>query len=127
MATTDVIKAPVWEDADAICMARVVGADGVNITVASLTSIFWAVYNRITKALVAESDELTVANVVFDSLQTDARWSRDNTGYNFRHRVPDTVLTNPNIIYAVEYKFTATGGEVFWVVFDLSTREIITA
>ena len=127
MATTGTIKASVWEDGGATCMARVAGADGANITQASLSTITVTIFNRRTKAEIVSVASLTVANVVFDTLQTDARWSLDSSGYNFRHTVAASSLATPGIVHAVEYKFTPATGQVFWVVFDLTTREIITS
>ena len=108
-------------------MARVAGADGANITQASISTITVTIFNRITKVEIIAQASLTVADVIFDTLQKDARWTLDSTGYNFRHVVAAASLAEPSIIHAVEYKFTPTSGQVFWVVFDLTTRGIITS
>ncbi len=127
MATTDVIKATVWEDGGAACMARVVGNDAANITQASLTSVKLTIFNRLTDAVIVAEQTLTVADVVFDTLQTDSRWTLDSTGYNFRHTVVASSLATGGIVHHCEFKFTPASGEVFWVVFDLATQEIITS
>ena len=124
MALPIITKASVFEDGGASLMARVVGNAGANIVQADITSISRAVY--IDSTLQATTAPV-VATVVFDTLQTDARWAVDSTGYNFRQDVAASVFADGDTIYRVEYKFTPASGEVFWVVFDCLTVNVRTS
>lgn len=125
MPAATIHTARVFEDGGAQCMARVVGNAGANITQASLTGITYVITNLRTRAEVTASTALTVADVVFDALQTDARWTEDSTGYNFRHTVTAAELADGDTLYRVEYLFDPTSGEDFVVAFDLSTENLL--
>lgn len=88
---------------------------GANVTQSDVSSIQYAVINDGTKEVITSLASLTVSSVVFDTLQTDDRWTEDNTGYNFRHDVDQSVLTNPDISYRFEYKVTLSSGNEFWL------------
>lgn len=115
-------KATVFEDGVAICMARVVGADGSNITQASVDTIKLYVHDADDAEVIGET-AVTVASAVFDTLQTDARWTYDDQGYNFRYTVPATAFPTAGTHY-VEFKITDTSGNVFWLAFDCTALEI---
>jgi len=119
----EVTRATIWEDGEATNLARITGQDAAAITQASLTSVHYAVYNGAT--VVQALTELTVANVVFDTLQTgDARWTVDSTGFNFEHQIAASLLSSPDTSYRVEYKFTFTDATKTYAVFILYTRWI---
>lgn len=118
------IRGSVWEDSGCSLMARVLGVDGANITQASISSITYAVHNADTGAEVVASTSLTVASVVFDTLQTDSRWHVDSTGYNFRMDAPAASFPTGNTRYHVEVKFTPATGAVFHVVFEVAALQI---
>lgn len=106
--------AQVNEDSSFSVLARV-HADGSNIVQTDLSSISRSIYNGSSGALISGPTALTVANVIFDTLQVDGRWSKDSTGYNFRDDIGSTVLTDPSIEYVLEYKFTLNTGTVFYM------------
>jgi len=122
MAAT-LTQANVWEDSGATCMARIVGSDAGNIQQADISSIACTVTRTDTSAAVA-TPAIVVANTVFDTLQTDSRWTKDTTGYNFRHTILAASLAESDITYRVEYAFTPSSGQVFHVVFELRSRKI---
>ena len=65
---------------------------------------------------------LTVANVIFDTLQTDERWTRDDTGYNFRHALDvstHAAFAEAGRDYLVEYRLTPVFGQVIVARFRL--------
>ncbi len=118
----------VFEDGSGSLMARVKGVDGDNIVRADITSITCAVFDAGGTSVATPT--VVVATSVFDTLQTDARWSPDidTTGYNFRHDMPATTFTAGGR-YTVEYKFTPASGAdyVFWVKFRLAAQAVLTS
>ena len=68
---------------------------------------------------------LTVADIIFNALQTDARWTVDDTGYNFRHTVEicdDYAFTIAGREYLVEYTLTPSNGQPLKVRFRLACK-----
>lgn len=126
MAAAAIKRGRVFEDGGACFMARVAGNDGEYITQVSISSIDCTIKNARTQAAVS-TPSVVVADSVFDTLQTDSRWSEDSTGYNFRHTVPAATFTTADTIYRVEYRFTPAVGEVFWVVFEATTLGVLTS
>lgn len=124
MPAVKVIKSMIYEDAGASLMARVVGTNGSNIVQADISSISCAVFVNGTSVA---TPSITVSTVVFNTLQTDARWTLDTTGYNFRHDAAASVFSTGATAYRVEYKFTPASGEVFFVVFELTTLNVYTS
>src|SRR6187402_145567 len=99
-----------FEDGGATFMARVLGNAGTAITQATISSITCNVYDMTAPTVAVISPTVTVNSVVFDTLQTDARWTADTTGYNFLHAMPATAFPTGKRNYKVEYKFTPTSG-----------------
>jgi len=107
-------------------MARILGDDAAAITQSTTSAITVAVFkNASTTATYTAS--LTVADVVFNSYQTDARWDLDSTGYNFRYAVISSVFDEGDATYRVEFKFTPTSGSQYFVVYMVDTVEIFTS
>ena len=66
---------------------------------------------------------LPVADVIFSTLQTDAIWTVDTTGYNFRHVLD--VSAHPAFAvagrrYLVEYQLTPAVGQMILVRFRIN-------
>lgn len=132
MATAQVFIGTVFEDGGAAIMGRVQIHDGSNAQQADITSITYSVFDVTGKtpdtAISGHSGaSLTVADVIFDALQTDSRWTKDTTGYNFRQNIAATAFPTGNHVYEVEYKFTPATGEVFWVKYSLPAVNIRTS
>ena len=108
MAERLITKANVWEDSDCVCMARVVGIDADEITQADVSSITLKVFDEdaADPDAAVSTASLTVSAVVFNTLQTDARWQVDTTGYNFRYTIPAAALATGDHTYTVEFVFT---------------------
>ena len=108
------------EDTPAVCMSRVVGTDNTVVAQADISTITCAVYDLsgATPDTAVISPAQVVADTVFDTLQTDARWTEDSTGYNFRSTVAATGFPTGNHRYRVEFKFTDTSANVFWAIFE---------
>lgn len=133
----------VFEGGSFVLLARILGADGTPAVQASFTDIDYEVWsipvpldkrtgldwqakyvNVTTPAKVVEETAMVVADVIFDTLQTDDRWTVDATGYNFAFEmpadtIPESLLDNyPKIPwYDIPVKFTPTTGEVFFARF----------
>ena len=119
-------RASIWEDGGAFLMGRVLGNDGVYITQAVVSSITYLVHD-ITAGADVTSGSVTISTTIFDTLQLDDRWTEDDIGYNFGVAVSASWFATPDHTYRVEYKFTPSSGQVFWVVFELTTSAIYTS
>lgn len=119
-----VVNQAVWEGSECWLMQRVVGADAAVITQASVSAVSYTVYTGTT--VVVASTALTIATVIFDTLQTDAKWTVDATGYNFLQILPRTAIPDGGTVYTVQHKFTAvTTGYIFYGAdFILTTRDV---
>ena len=115
-------KEAVWEGGRPHLMARLVGYDAANITQSDLSSITYT--SRALSDLTTEIDgsALTITIVVFDTLQTDSRWSKDSTGYNFRHQLPAAAIPDGGVVYVIQYKFVDSSAAQFFLEFQLETR-----
>ena len=121
---TDEITGIVYEDSTFSLMSRftVDGSDATQSDCSSITMKAWDVDDYDTPVLDAT---LTVSAVVYDTLQTDGRWSVDATGYNFRYDVADTVCTTAGTQYRFEAVVTTSGGKLppmVWIVNCKETR-----
>jgi len=69
---------------------------------------------------------LTVADVIFDALQTDAVWTEDATGYNFRFS-PDTAENQAfpawGQVYLVQVTVTRASGDPIQCAWRVRTPE----
>lgn len=112
-----------FEDSGLVILARIYESDGSLILQADYGTIACQVYDKDDSADTGTAVTVTVANAVFDTLQTDSvRWD-DTTGYNFEQTIPATVLSSGGTTYEIEFTFTPTAGEPFKFVVEHSTRE----
>ena len=112
----------VFKNASATLLGRIVDGDGNAIQQADLSSITYSVYllddsDPDAATVVAGHDgaSLTIADVIFDTLQTGGIWDVDATGYNFKHILD--VSTNQAFAeaarnYQIRYELTPTSGQV---------------
>ena len=119
----------VFQKASATLLARVLGADGNPITPSQITAARYSV------ALVDDEDPtllspipghwevaLTPSTIIFATVQKDALWSVDETGYNFRHILDVThapAFPEAQRTYRVEYRLTPQTGQEIVVRFRL--------
>ena len=123
----DVIYGCVKEDSTFAVLARV-HVDGAIWAQADVSAIIWSAWDKTDSANpVINGASLTVADVVFDALQTDGRWTLDATGYNFLHTVAASVFTTP-ATYRIEYKVTLAGGAVVFLgPFEIKVEDVWTS
>lgn len=112
MKPTDVLATEGWEDAALTVMARV-QKDATNITQAALSNIYCRVYD--SSDTLQASPSVTISSAVFDTLQTDSRWTADSTGYNFRFTVPASAFATAGK-YRIEFIFDPASGDDFALV-----------
>lgn len=116
-------KGVTFEDSGITSLARVMGNGGATIVQADMATIHRSIYNAATGVAIEEGALLTVADVVFDALQTDSR-TEDAIGYNFRDAIPATKFATGDEVYQVEYKFTPNDGEAWHVVFQHAIKGV---
>lgn len=119
-------RASIWEDGGAFLAARILGNNGAYLTQATTSSITYLIYD-VTAGAEITSGSLTISSVIFDTLQTDGRWTEDTTGYNFGYAAAASAFATPDHTYRVEFKITPTSGQVFFVVFELITSALYTS
>ena len=130
MAEANDTHGTAFKHGSATLLARVVGADGVNLVQADVAAIEYSIYllddgDPDARTAVSGHSEvaLEVAGVVFDELQNDALWTVDAVGYNFRHVLD--VATDPAFAvagrrYLVEFQLTPAAEQVILVRFRIN-------
>jgi hypothetical protein len=119
-----------FKNGTATLMARIVGADGANITQADIATIKYSVYLLDDQDPDARAPQtghaqitLPVYQVVYNSLQTDATWTVDAVGFNFRHvldvaNFPAFAIAGRR--YLVEYTLTPLTGQIILLRFRIN-------
>ena len=114
--------ATVWEGASLKVMARVYDINNTLITQASLSTIKYRVVTDGVEIIALTA--LTVANVVFDTLQTsDASWTKDTTGYNFKYTFPPATFPTGDVTSYVPIEFTDTASVVSILPIKVTVKE----
>lgn len=135
------IYGEVLDGGTATLLARIVGWSAAAITQADIAEAEYTVYlldehdpDTRTAVTAHTAVELTVADVIYDTLQTDAVWDQDATGYNFRHTVDvrpvseeeedggglGPAFTAAGRTYLVEVTLTPVTGQVIILPFELA-------
>jgi hypothetical protein len=127
MADAQDIHGTVFKNGSAILLARVVGAAGAVVTQGDIASLKYSIY------LLDDDDPdcqtpvpghtdvaLSVSAVLFNILQTDALWTQDTGGYNFKHALD--VAAHPAFAvagrhYRIVYELAPAAGQVILVRF----------
>jgi hypothetical protein len=129
-AAKTLIRGVVNEDGTFSVLGRVCSLDGTGdeqspgegnvLKAADVAEVTCKVFDLGTDETTAAGAEVTpaptvvVATSVLDALRT-AGWSEDRVGYNFRHDLGPAYAADPGEYRRVEYRFTLTGGGVFFV------------
>ncbi len=130
MAEAIDIHGTAFKNGSVTLLARIVGAGGANVIQADINTIKYSVYllddqNPDNRTAVTEHTNVTlaVADVVFNSLQTDAMWTVDTTGYNFRHVLDVSAHQAFGVAgrrYLIEYQLTPAIGQMILVRFRMN-------
>lgn len=119
MSKPKVYKAKWNEDGSAYVMARVMRKNSsqnlVAVVQSDLSAISRRVFTAADGATVIGPTSLTITDVILNTLSTGTAWTTDSTGFNFVDTIPATAFPTGDTEYQVEYKFTLTGGDVFWL------------
>ena len=117
----------VFKNGSVTMLARVVRQDAANITQVAISSIVYSVYlldddDPDSREAVTghDAESVAVADLIYDSLQTDDTWSVDATGYNFAHVLDvstDQAFTVAGKTYLVVFSLTPASGQVILVRF----------
>ena len=124
------IRGTAWEDTNLTCMARVkLNGAVASFTQGAISAIERKIFDRTSSTPGTAIDTATpaVADSVFNTLQTDGRWTEDSTGYNFRNTIAAADLPSGSSQYRVEYKLTTTAGSVFFLVFDVTSYAVFSS
>lgn len=142
-AAKTLIRGTVNEDGTFTVLARVCSLDGTGdeyadgegnvLKAADVSSVTCKVFDLGTDETTAAGTEVTPAvtvatpaDVLFDPLRT-VGWAEDRVGYNFRHDLGPGYAADPGEYRRVEYKFTLTGGGVFFVNALVLTKAVQTS
>lgn len=114
-----------WEGSPPLLMSREEKA-GANIAQADISSISYAIFSVVGSTVTSvATGTLTVANVVYDALQTGAPWTEDTTGYNFRWDVAASVYTFVGgVKYRFQVVFNPASGEDWPAVFEGNCKNL---
>lgn len=122
----------VWqEDGTCYTLARITRKDSshniVPVQQVNVSSIVRNVYKAATATLVLGPTSILKANAILDTLSQGTVWTADNIGFNFIDEVPPTAFPIGDDVYQVEYKFTLTSGEVYWLVYKGAASPVFTS
>lgn len=127
-----------FEDTSIVLMDRVKNLAGTYVTQASLSTMTYRVDEYASEAdarscsngspIVGTPTSLTIADCVFDTLQTSAPWdsTADPTGYNIKITMPKTTRPNGGKWHRYEIILTPTSGadDAFPLVWIIETLAI---
>jgi hypothetical protein len=129
MSQANDIFGTAFKNGTAVLMARIVDAAGANVLQAGIAAIEYAVYeldpcrpDNLAAVSGHDGVSLTVANVIYNSLQTGGLWTIDEVGYNFRHEIDVSTaeaFPKAGTQYQIRYELTPTTGQKTIVRFQL--------
>jgi hypothetical protein len=119
-----VTRGKVIENSPTTILARLVDAQGSLLTQANTSSISVKVFDRTSAEQVGATITPVISDTIYNTLQTDSRWTRDATGYNFAMVIGPAYFPAAPTTYRVEAKITPTIGSPFYVLWDLAAENI---
>lgn len=99
------------QDSTLLYVARLVDETAAYITQAAVSSIDCIIRDETTGS--DSTISLTVADVIFDTLQTSSIpgiWPYGAPGYNFRHAIPETYFPSADRDYSIQHKIVMATG-----------------
>ena len=113
----------IWEDTSPFMMARVFKNDGSAMLQADVTSIAYKVVDQGAPTVLVLGGALVKASVVFDTYQTDSKWSYDSTGYNFGFSLPEGAFPLGSKTYSVDINFVMVVGVDIAAGWEIETKK----
>lgn len=114
-----VVLPPIFEGGQVVLLARLEDDDATALQQADISAITIKVYDKNDPANAILTDTLTVADVIYDTLQTGNGWMLDSAanpdpisglyGWNFRYKTPTTYFPQGNRTYTVEAEAVGQG------------------
>ncbi|MBN2293498.1 MAG: hypothetical protein JXM70_13800 [Pirellulales bacterium] len=127
---SDDIYGTVQKNGTVTCLARIVGEEAAAINQSCISTVSYSVFllderDPDSRTVISGHDDvsLEVAAVIFNSMQTDPRWTVDDIGYNFRHTIDvssNNAFTVAGRSYLVEYRLMPVTGQVILARFRLN-------
>lgn len=94
-----------------------------NVLQEDVASITYSVTDT-SDGTVTASGTLSIAAVIYDTLQTGDVWTTDSTGFNFAHRPSVASIPDGNKTYIAEYVITSGDGQVAVLRFTIQTKKV---
>ena len=120
-------KQTYWADTGLVLMARLRYLSGSLLaqgTLDSITLSVWDMGDGDDTPVFVTDYELVIADTVFDTLQTDSRWTVDTLGYNWRYILPAAARPEGNK-YRTQTIFQPDGGEPQALVIQIPSRALL--
>ncbi len=122
------IEGFLFQNSAGVIMGRVTNNRGADVTQASLTSLVLTVEDKADPGVAVASSPytLTVADVIFDTLQTDTIWTNTTDGFNFLYDTENAQLVKGATSYIFQFRATPTSGESAVWVYEPITEATVT-
>lgn len=117
-------KLTIFENSAVVLLAYLETSTGSAATQSDISSITYAVYDSSDTATATSTGTIAVASAVFDTIQKSDIWNIDRVGYNFRYVMAGTNFPAGGKTYIVELKFTTSSSNVYYKVFEITTKEV---
>ena len=118
-----IVTTTVWAGNNLICLARILGDTGEYLLTTDLSSVTWQVLDLDNSKAVVGSGTFSPGSVVYNTLQTDNIWTKDETGYNFKATVPGANFPLAERRYRVVFSFVTVSWGTFKQPFEAFTGD----
>ena len=116
-------KGVVWKGSHAILMARIVDIDNILVNQGGVTGITCQV-TQMDNPTNFTQPSVVVASAVFNALQTDAKWTKDDLGYNFLFEITPDDIPLGEKTYRVEFTVTDINTKISHIVYEITTAPL---
>lgn len=117
-----------FENSVCTLLARMTGANGGLMTSSTVSALSYKVTDLTTypTSVVVPTTTLSpISSYIFDTLQTDASWTKDQTGYSFKLQINFGTFANANHLYEISVYVTPVAGanQEFPIVFRVTALQ----